>query len=134
MVAASLAGLPAFLLYLCVAGIAVILFLYLYTRFTPLNEYDLIKANVPGVAIALGLSLVGFALPVASAIAHSAHIVDVAVWSAIALAVQLLTFFLARIPVPDLPRRIADGEFASAIWLGLVSITAGVLSAASMSY
>jgi putative membrane protein len=134
MVAESLAGLPAFLLYLCVAGIAAVLFLFIYTRITPLNEYDLIKANVPGVAVALGLSLIGFALPVASAIAHAANIIDVAIWSGVALVVQLLTFFLARIPVPDLHRRVADGELASAIWLGFVSVTAGLLSAASMTY
>ena len=134
MVLASLEGLPAFLAYFCTAAVAVIAYLLIYTRITPHNEYDLIRANVPGVAVALGLSLIGFAMPVASAIAHSANIVDCAVWSVIALVVQLLTFFAARIPFPDLHKRIIGGELAAAIWLGFVSVTAGLLSAASMSY
>jgi len=77
--------------------------------------------------------LLGFSLPVASAIAHAANIVDCVIWSLIALCVQLVVFYVARIPVPDLSKRIAAGELAPAIWLGLASLAAGVLSAASMS-
>jgi putative membrane protein len=51
----------------------------------------------------------------------------------IALCIQLVVFYIARIPVPDLSQRIAAGELAPAIWLGLASLAAGVLSAASMS-
>jgi putative membrane protein len=101
---------------------------------TPHDEFGLIRANVPAAAIALGLSLLGFALPVASAIAHSANIVDCAIWSVIALIVQVIAYFVAQIPDRDLSKRIAAGELASAVWLGLVSVTAGLLSAASMSY
>jgi putative membrane protein len=134
MVLASLEGLPAFLAYFCVAAIAVIAYLFIYTRITPYNEFELIKKKDAGVAVALGLSLLGFALPVASAIAHAVNVVDCAIWSVIALGVQILTFYVARIPIPDLYRRVVAGEMASAVWLGLVSVTAGLLSAASMSY
>ena len=127
------AGLPAFLAYFCVSLVIVVGYLYLYTRITPLDEFELIRKNVPGAAISLGLSLLGFSLPVASAIAHAVNIVDCIIWSLIALCVQLVVFFIARIPVPDLSQRIAAGELAPAIWLGLASLAAGVLSAASMS-
>lgn len=132
MLFASLQGLPEFILYFCAAAVLVVAYLVIYTRITPFDEFELIRANVPGVAIALGLSLIGFALPVASAIAHAANVVDCVIWSAIALGVQLGVFFLARIPIPDLYRRIVAGELASAIWLGTTSVTAGLLSAASM--
>jgi putative membrane protein len=134
MVVQSLAGLPAFLGYFCVALVLVIAYLFIYTRITPHDEFGLITVNVPGAAIALGMSLIGFALPVASAIAHSANIVDCVIWSVVALIVQLIVFFLARIPVPNLSDRIAAGELAAPIWVGLASIAAGVLSAASMTY
>ncbi|HEY4141211.1 MAG TPA: DUF350 domain-containing protein, partial [Pseudolabrys sp.] len=49
------------------------------------------------------------------------------------LVVQIGVFFAIRIPVPDLSNRIAAGEIAAAIWLGLASLTAGLLSAASMT-
>src|SRR5271169_1212277 len=118
MVLQSLEGLPAFVAYFCLSAALVIAFLLIYTRLTPINEYELVRKNVPGAAIALGLSLFGFALPVASAVAHAADIVDCAIWGVIALAVQIATFYAARIPVPDLSNRIAAGDLAPAIWLG----------------
>src|SRR6478609_2447101 len=117
MILQSLAGLPAFLVYFCTAVVAVIAYLFVYTWVTPHNEFKLIRDNDPAAAVALGLSLVGFVLPVVSAIAHSANVWDCLIWSAIALIVQ-----------------IAAGEMASAIWLGLSSLAAGALNAASMIY
>jgi putative membrane protein len=134
MVLASLQGLPAFLLYFCVAALAVVAYLFVYTRITAHDEFALIGANIPGAAVALGLSALGFSLPVASAIAHSADILDCAIWSVIALIVQVIVYYVARIPVPNLSKRIADGELAPAIWLGLSSVTGGAISAASMTY
>ena len=129
----SLVGLPAFLAYFCTSAVAVVIYLLVYTWITPHDEFELIRKNVPGAALALGLSLVGFALPVASAVAHAADILDCAIWSIIGLVVQILAYYVARIPVPDLSHRIAAGEMGAAIWLGLASATAGILSAASMT-
>jgi putative membrane protein len=134
MILQSLAGLPAFLVYFCTGLVAVIAFLFVYTRITPHDELQLIRDNVPSGAIALGLSLLGFVLPVVSAIAHSAHVWDCLIWSAVALVVQIAVFFVVRIPVPNLSAKIAAGEIAPAIWLGLASLAAGALNAASMIY
>jgi putative membrane protein len=133
MVVSSLAGLPAFLVYFCVSAAVVVAYLFIYTRITPHDEFALIRANDAAAAIALGMSLLGFALPVASAIAHAANIVDCAIWSVIALIVQIIAYYVAQIPDPDMSKRIAAGELASAVWLGMVSVTAGLLSAASMA-
>src|SRR5262249_36481054 len=134
MILQSLAGLPAFLVYFCTAIFAVVTYLFVSTRVPPHNEFQLIRENDPAAAIALGLSLLGFTLPVVSAIAHAANVVDCLIWSAIALAVQIVAYFLVKIPVPNLSKRIAAGELAPAIWLGLSSLAAGALNAASMIY
>jgi putative membrane protein len=134
MILQSLAGLPAFLLYFCTGIVAVVAYLFVYTRVTPHDEFKLIRENDPAAAVALGLSLVGFVLPVVSAIAHSANIVDCLIWSAIALFVQIIVFYIVKIPVPNLSAKIAAGEMAPAIWLGLSSLSAGALNAASMIY
>ena len=55
-------------------------------------------------------------------------------WSLIALTVQIIVYFLVKIPVPNLSGRIAAGELAPAIWLGLASLAAGALNAACMIY
>jgi putative membrane protein len=134
MVIQSLAGLPAFLLYFCTATVVVMLYLFVYTRITAHNEFELIRKNVPGAAISLGLSLLGFTLPVVSAMTHAANVVDCLIWSLIALIVQAIVYYAVRIPVPNLSKRIEDGELAPAIWLGLASLAAGALNASSMIY
>jgi putative membrane protein len=132
MVIQSLAGLPAFLVYFCTAAVVVMLYLFVYTRITAHNEFELIRNNVPGAAIALGLSLLGFTLPVVSAMTHAANVIDCLIWSIIALIVQVVVYYAVRIPVPNLSKRIGDGELAPAIWLGLASLSAGALNASSM--
>ena len=47
---------------------------------------------------------------------------------------QIAVYFIVKIPVPNLSARIAAGEMASAIWLGLSSLAAGALNAAAMIY
>ena len=109
-------------------------YLFVYTRVTPHDEFQLIRENDPAAAIALGLSLLGFVLPVVSAIAHSANVWDCLIWSVIALIVQIIVYYIVKIPVPNLSARIAAGELAAAIWLGLSSLAAGALNAACMIY
>ena len=109
MILQSLTGLPGFLAYFCTAFVIVIVYLLVYTRITPHDEFALIRNNVPGAAIALGLSLLGFALPVASVIAHTENLIDCMIWSLIALIVQVVVYFVVRIPIPNLPQRIASG-------------------------
>jgi putative membrane protein len=133
MVLQSLVGLPAFLVYFGVSALVVLGYLFIYTRITAHNEFALMRNGVASAAVSLGLSLVGFALPVASAIFNAASIVDCIVWSIVAFIVQIVVYYVARIPVPDLSKRIEAGEIGPAIWLGLASVTAGLLSAASMT-
>ena len=80
------------------------------------------------------MSLLGFALPLASVIAHTENLVDCVIWSIIALIVQVVVYFVVRIPIPNLPQRIVAGDLAPAIWLGLASLAAGALNAASIAY
>ena len=47
---------------------------------------------------------------------------------------QIAVYYIVKIPVPNLSARIAAGELAAAIWLGLSSLAAGALNAACMIY
>jgi putative membrane protein len=129
----SFAGLPAFLIYLAVAAVLVGAYLLVYTWMTHHDEFALLRANNPAAAIALSLSMIGFALPLTSSIGHANGVVDLTIWGVIALVVQVGVYYLVRIPVPNLSERIAAGDMAPAIWLGAASVTAGMLNAASMS-
>src|SRR5438874_11993430 len=109
MILQSLAGLPAFLVYFCTAIVAVVAYLFVYTRVTPHDDFQLIRDNNPAAAIALGLSLLGFVLPVSSAIAHSADVWDSMILILIPLTVLILVFFRFMISAPYLLGRIAAG-------------------------
>ncbi len=129
----SLAGLPAFTAYFATAVALCVLYLFVYTKVTPHQEYDLIvKEHNASAGLALGMSLIGFAIALASAITHSANIFDCIVWGLVALAAQIGAYYLARLAHPDISDAIKNNALASALWLGSVSIAAGLLSAACM--
>jgi len=132
--ASSLAGLADFLIFFALAVGLVAIYLVLYTLATAHNEFALIRRNVISAAVALGFSLVGFALPLASAVVHAQSAVDCLVWGLIALAVQILAYWLVRAGLPNLSERIAGGEMAAALFLGAASLTAGIINAAAMTY
>lgn len=130
----SISGLPEFLLYLVTALGLIGLYLAIYTLATAHNEFTLIRQDVTAAAVALGFSLAGFAMPLAVAIFNAQSLLDCIVWGLIALVVQILVYWLVRLVVPDLSRRIADGRMASAVLLGAASFTVGIVNAASMTY
>ena len=132
--ASSLAGLADFLIFFALAVGLVAIYLVLYTLATAHNEFALIRRNVISAAVALGFSLVGFALPLASAMVHAREVVDCLVWGLVALAVQILVYWLVRLVLPDLSRRIAAGEMAAALFLGAASLAAGIVNAAAMTF
>lgn len=122
-----------FLIYIVVAALLFALFQFVYTRLTPHREFELIKANNPAAAVALGGSLIGFALPASNIIAYSVSVVDFVVWVVIAAVVQLLAFFVASIVIKRLSDRISNGEVAAAIYSASVAISVGFLNSACMT-
>jgi len=133
-VTSTLAGLFDFLVFFVIAVALVALYLGIYTLATMHNELALIRENVISASTALGFSLVGFALPLGSAIVHARGIVDLLVWGLVALAVQIVVYWLVRILMPNLSQRIAGGEMAAALFLGAASLSAGIINAASMTF
>jgi putative membrane protein len=134
MIPTSLAGLPAFAGYFATAFVLSMVFVIAYTAVTPFREIDLIRSGNSAAAIQIGMGLIGFSIPLASAIYHSANIIDCAIWGVIALLTQLVAYGIARLTVPNLADDIAKAHVAPAIWLGCISIASGIISAACMSY
>lgn len=130
----SLAGLPPFLAYFAVSIVLVLLFIRIYTWLTPHDELALIRANNSAAALAFGGALIGFALPLSSAITHSLSLLDCTIWGAVALVVQSLTFVALRITLKQLPERIQQGEIAAGIFAAATAIAVGLINAACMTY
>lgn len=133
-IAHSLQGLGYFLLYFVAALVAEAVFIFLYMIVTPHREMTLIREGNTAAALSLGGAVLGFTVPVASAVANSVSLLDMAVWSAVALVVQLIVFVLASLALRGLSRRIEEGDLAAGITLAAASLAIGVLNAASMTY
>ncbi|MCU7647768.1 DUF350 domain-containing protein [Pseudomonas piscis] len=122
-----------FTLYMLGAALVFTLYAFIYTRLTPHNEFALIRQGNSAAAIALAGALLGFAIPVTSAISHSISIIDFLLWAAIAAVVQLLALLAVSLTLKGLSRRIVDQENAAAILVAAVSVGVGLLNAACMT-
>ena len=122
-----------FLAYFGVAAGLTILFIFVYWQTTRHNEIALIKSNSIPAAIAFAGAVTGFAIPLSSVMLHAMSVLDVVVWGVVAMVVQIIAYFLVRMLMPRVSERIEDGEIAAGIWLGAMSLVAGILNAASMT-
>lgn len=133
-IAASISGLPDFLMYLGASLILTVVYALLYGVVTTHNELKLIRENNTAAAIAFSGSLLGFVTPLASAIHNSVSLGDCILWGLIALVVQVLAYLLLRMAMDGLSQRIEKGQIAAGIWLGAGSLAAGMINAACMTY
>ncbi len=131
---ASLATLPSFLAYFGGALGLVAVFLFVYEKFTPYREFHMIGEGNVAAAISLGGAVLGFAMPLASVIAHSVGWLDMIVWGVVALIVQLVVYAVARLFAPRLIAHITAGQVAPATALATASLTVGLLNAACITY
>ncbi|UPG85703.1 DUF350 domain-containing protein [Luteibacter aegosomatis] len=126
--------LPAFVAYLGLGILYFVAFVVTYIWITPQREMALIREGNLAAAISLGGAMIGFVQPLASAIAHSVNLVDLALWGAVAWAVQLLTHLVLRLVVRDLRGRIEADVRSVALFVALVAACVGTLNAAAMTY
>lgn len=129
-----LVTLPNFIAYFAASLALTTLFLLIYTAVTPYREWELIRQGNDAAAISLSGAALGFVLPLASVIVNSLNLLDMVVWSVVAMLVQLGTFFIARLIKPQLTQDIAAGRTAPAVSLAGMSVVVGVLNAACMIY
>jgi putative membrane protein len=128
-----LSTLPNFIAYFVGGAALVALFVFLYSLSTPQRDFVLIRGGNTAAAIGLVGALIGFSIPLASVIAHSAGIIDLIVWGIVALVVQLGGVLVTRLVLPRLPRAIEEGNHAAATFLAGLSLSLGILNAACMT-
>ncbi|MES2723983.1 MAG: DUF350 domain-containing protein [Pseudomonadota bacterium] len=124
-------GFPITLLH---AGLTVlILFLgsVLYVLLTPHREIALIREGNSAAALSLGGVMIGLAIPLAVSLTASTSLIEIGIWGASTVVVQLLIFRLVDMLLRGLPQRIQEGEIsAAALLVGAKLATALILAAA----
>lgn len=129
-----LAGLPTFLTYLAIGGILMLSYIIVYNLLTPLDEWRLIQQSEPAAAVAFSGSLLGFVVPLSTAIKNAQSNLECVLWGIVVLIVQVLVFFAVRLFLPKLSERICQGDMSAGMLLGVVSLSAGILVSASMTF
>lgn len=126
--------LPSFLMYFFSALGLMAVFMVIYLQLTPHAELAQIRSGNLAATLALLGAVLGFAMPLASSIAHSISLVDMLIWGAIAMVIQVAAYYLATHLVPRLTDGIDEGNLSHGVFLGGVSVIVGLINAACMVY
>ena len=127
------AGFPIFLAHASLTVAILFAAAALYVLLTPHKEIALIREGNTAAALSLGGVLVGLALPLAASLKASTNIIEVALWGAVTVIVQLLVFRLVDLILRGLPRRIQEGEVSAAALLVGAKIATSLVIAAARS-
>jgi putative membrane protein len=125
------AGFPVFLLHVSVTVAILTAAAALYVLLTPHKEITLIREGNTAAALSLGGVLVALAIPLSASLKASTNVIEIGLWGAVTVVVQLLIFRLVDLMLHGLPKRIQDGEVsAAALLVGAKLATALILAAA----
>lgn len=105
------------------------IFALLYTKTTDHSEMELIGHGNQAAAYALSGSLIGYALPLASAAMHSVSTGMFLLWAGVAMMAQLSVYLVARMALKGLREQIEMDNKAYGLFLGAVAVAVGILNA-----
>ena len=126
-------GFPLTLLHVAVALVILVAGAALYAVATPHREIQLIRQGNTAAALSFGGVLVAIALPLAFALAASTSVLEIALWGATTIVVQLALFWLVDLLLRGLPQRIKQGEVAAAALLVGAKLAVAAILAAAVS-
>lgn len=127
-------GALSFGLAFLAAGGFTLIFKAIYRWITPHDEGALIRSGNMAAAVALGGALIGYVIPLASALAHTSTLPEFVAWAILAGVIQIVTFWVVRrVALPDVSARIERGEMSTALYLLSISLAVGILNAACMT-
>ena len=126
-------GLPVlalqFAVTLALLGIGAVI----YMALTPFQERAMVAAGNTAAGIVLAGTLVALAIPLAATLATSQVTLDILLWGIVALVIQLATFRLAALLVPNLRAMIEQGNIAAACVLTGIQLAVALLNAGAMA-
>jgi putative membrane protein len=111
-----------------------LLYMVLYLYATPHREITLIRGDNLPAAVVLAGAVLGFALPLASALRIADGVRTVAAWAFIALVAQLVAYGLVALLLKQFSKRINRGEMAAAVLAAAIHVSVGLLNSAAMNY
>ncbi|MGP7818676.1 DUF350 domain-containing protein [Niallia sp. 01092] len=123
--------------YLGVALLLLVIGILLFMFSTPkLKEMKLIAEKNLSAAYVLGGKVIGLAIVLGAAAEYSVSLVDMAIWGAIGIVVQIVVFILAEVITIrfSIHKAIEDDNRAVGMMLFSLSIAIGWIVAKCLSY
>ena len=123
---------PRFLLWTGSAGAMLVIASTIYVLLTPWKELALVKEGNHAAGLALAGAIGGLAIPIASCLASSVTLMDLAIWGVVSLLIQLLVYRLVDVLLTDIPKRIEQQETGAAIVLISAKLASALIIAAGL--
>ena len=126
-------GFPVMLMHTALTVALLAVGATVYAWLTPHKELTLIRAGNTAAALSYGGVLVGLAIPLGVSLAASTTMLEIAVWGAATLLVQVFVFRIADLVLRGLPARIAAGEISAATLLVAAKLAVAVILACAVA-
>ncbi|HYD68094.1 DUF350 domain-containing protein [Azospirillum sp.] len=126
-------GLPILLLHFVATVLLFLGGVAAYVAVTPMRERQLLASGNRAAGILLGGTVVALAIPLAATLATSLSLLDIVIWGAIALVLQIVTFGIAVLLFRDLRPMIENGNVAAATTLAALQLAIALLNAGAMA-
>lgn len=122
--------------YIGLAIVLLIIGIILFEVTTKNKEFELIKNGNKAAVYAFGGRILGLAIVLYSSISNSVNIFDMMIWGSIAIVMQIIIFYLAELLTPkfNITKAIDDDNQAVGLFLLFLSISIGLIIAASLTY
>ena len=108
-------------------------FFWIYIRFTPFHEIQLIRQGNIAAALSLAGATIGFCLTLVGSIFLNNTFAMFLIWGFFAMTVQLITYMLLERALPQIRTAISENNTAMGALMGIVSLTVGMINAACLS-
>lgn len=125
-------GFPIYLMWTGTAGMLLLVASTIYVLLTPWRELALVKDGNGSAGLALAGAILGLAIPIAACLASSVTLIDLLLWGAVALLLQLISYRIIDMILRDIPRRIQNDEAGAAIVLIAAKLSVAILLAAGL--
>lgn len=122
--------------YIGVATVLLAIGVVLFEVTTKSKELELIRNGKKAAVYAFGGRILGLAIVLYSSISNSVSILDMVLWGALAIVLQIVLFYLADLLIPRLSMTKENDANNEAVGLLLLflSISIGLIIAGSLTY
>ena len=132
-VQAFASGFPVTLAHFGTSSLLLFVGATFYALLTPWKEIALIREGTAAASVSFGGMLLGLGIPLAASMSSSNSMLEIIVWGAATLVVQLLVFRIIDLILTGLPSRIQEGEVSAAVLLVFAKLASAVILAAAMA-